>query len=83
MPTGNDAQSSRQVKRPHTSNKTDTEKTNRAHGEILSVHLNDMQTLMYGTQIGNTKATALFDSGVTLSCISKCFYDRIQHLEPD
>ena len=38
---------------------------------------------MYGVQIGKTKATALFDSGATLSCISKNFYDKIRCLEPD
>ena len=28
------------------------------------------------------EATALFDPGATLSCISKCFYDHICHIEP-
>ena len=28
------------------------------------------------------EATALFDSGTTLSCISKCFYDHIHCIEP-
>ena len=28
------------------------------------------------------EATALFDSGATLSCMSKCFYDDICHIEP-
>ena len=28
------------------------------------------------------KATALFDSGATLSCISKHFYDRVRCIEP-
>ena len=36
-----DAPISKQVERPVTLNKTDTEETTKAHGEILSVHLND------------------------------------------
>ena len=28
------------------------------------------------------EATALFNSGATLSCISKCFYDHIRHIKP-
>ena len=37
---------------------------------------------MYNTKVGSTEATALFDSGATLSCISKHFYDHIRHIEP-
>ena len=28
------------------------------------------------------EATALFNSGATLSCISKHFYDQIHHIKP-
>ena len=37
---------------------------------------------MYNTKVGSTEATALFDSGATLSCILKRYYDRICHIEP-
>ena len=37
---------------------------------------------MYNTKVSNTKVTALFDSGATLSCISKQFYDCICQAEP-
>ena len=39
--------------------------------EILSIHINDTQTSMYSAVIGNTNVKALFNSGATLSCISK------------
>ena len=51
--------------------------------EILSIHINDIQTSTYNANIGNTSIKALFDSGATLSCISQCCYDRICNKEPD
>ena len=39
--------------------------------EILSIHINDTQTLTYSTAVGDSNVKALFDSGATLSCISK------------
>ena len=69
------AQPTKQVNGPHTANKADT--------EILSVHLNDMQTSMYNAKIGNTNTNTLFDSGATLSCISEQFYNKIWCLELD
>ena len=63
---------------PKTSNETViTKATQEAHSEILSIHLNDMLTSMYNTEVGKTNATTLFDSGATLSCMSKRFYNRI------
>ena len=47
------------------------------HTEILSI------PSTYHAMVDNTTSTALFDSGATLSCISKCFYDNIQWLELD
>ena len=41
-----------------------------------------MQKSTYNAKVGSTEATALFDSGDMLSCISKCFYDRISCTEP-
>ena len=35
----------------------------------------------FTAKVGSTEATALFDSGTTLSCISKLFYDHISHTE--
>ena len=58
-----DAQANNQVNEPHTTSKADA--------EILSVHLNDTQTSTNDAKIGGTNATALFDSGATLSCMSK------------
>ena len=37
---------------------------------------------MYNSMVGRTEATALFDSGTTLRCILKRFYDHIHHIEP-
>ena len=56
---------------------------NETDAEIMSIHLNNTQTSMYDAKIGNTNATALFDSGATLSCISERFYAKIRHLEPN
>ena len=52
------------------------------HEEILSIQINDMQKSMYNAKVSSTDATALFDSGAMLSCISKRFYDRICQIEP-
>ena len=46
--------------------------------EILSVHINDLQTSMYDAQIGSVEEKALFDSGAMLSCFSKQFYDKVR-----
>ena len=54
----------------------------KCHEEILSVHIDDTQKSRYNAKVGSTEATALFDSGPTLSCISKCFYDCICCMEP-
>ena len=43
----------------------------KSHKEILSVHIDDTQKSTYTAKVGSTEATALFDSGATLSCISK------------
>ena len=43
----------------------------KSHKEILSVHIHDTQKSTYTTKVGSTEATALFDSGASLSCISK------------
>ena len=51
--------------------------------EILSIHINDMQTSTYNADVGDTKVKTLFDSGATLSCISKWCYERICTKEPD
>ena len=64
-----DVQTSNQVNGPHDANEMDA--------EILSMHLNDMQTFTYDAKIGDTNATTLFDSGTTLSCISERFYTKI------
>ena len=51
--------------------------------EILSIHINDTQTLTYGTTVGDSNVKALFDSEATLSCISKQCYERICTREPN
>ena len=56
--------------------RTQTEKTGepqeqKRHEEILSVHIDDTQKSTYNAKVGSMEATALFDSGITLSCISK------------
>ena len=51
--------------------------------EILSTHINDTQTSTYSTTIGDSNVKALFDSGATLSCISKQCYERICTREPN
>ena len=51
--------------------------------EILSLHNNDIQTSTYNAYTGELNVKALFGSGTTLSCISKCCYDRISQKEMD
>ena len=70
------------VARPKPSEQTEEPKEQKSHKEILSVHIDDTQKSTYTAKVGNTEATALFDSGTLLSCISKQFYDRISHMEP-
>ena len=53
----------------------------KCHEEILSVDINDTLKSTYNAKVSSTEATALFDSGATLSCILKCFYNRIHHME--
>ena len=43
--------------------------------------MDDTQKSTYTAKVGSTEATALFDSGATLSCISKGFYDCISRME--
>ena len=68
--------------RPKQSEKTGIPQEQKSHEEILSVHIDDIQKSTYTAKVGSTEATALFDSGATLSCISKLFYDCISHMEP-
>ena len=51
--------------------------------EILSIHINNVQTSTYNATIGDTSIRTLFDSGATLSCISKRCFDRIRNKEPN
>ena len=59
------------VARPKPSDKTEESQEQKSHKEILSVHIDDTQKSTYTTKVGSTEATALFDSGALLSCISK------------
>ena len=70
------------VNRPAQIKQTEELQEHKCHKEILSVHIDDTQKSMYNAKVGSTEATALFDSGATLSCISKCFYDHICHIKP-
>ena len=69
------------VTRPKLSEKTEEPQEQKSHKEILSVHIDDTQKSTYTAKVGSTEATALFDSGTSLSCISKQFYDRISRTE--
>ena len=69
------------VARPKLSKKTEEPKEQKSHKEILSVYIDDTQKSTYTAKVGSTEATALLDSGTSLSCISKRFYDRISHTE--
>ena len=70
------------VTRSKLSEKTEKPQEQKSHEEILSVHIDDTQKSTYTAKVGSTEATALFDSGASLSCISKQFYDCINHTEP-
>ena len=70
------------VSRPAQTEKTEEPQEQKCHEEILSVHIDDMQKSTYNAKVGSMEATALFDSGAMLSCISKLFYDCISHTEP-
>ena len=70
------------VSRPAQTEKTEEHQEQKWHEEILSVHIDDTQKSTYKAKVGSTEATALFNSGATLSCISKCFYDRFSRTEP-
>ena len=59
------------VARPKQSEKTEEPQEQKSHEEILSVHIDDTQKSTYTAKVGSTEATALFDSGTTLSCILK------------
>ena len=69
------------VSRPAWTEKIEEPQEHKCHKEILSVHIDDTQKSTYNAKVGGMEATALFDSGATLSCISKCFYNRIRHIE--
>ena len=70
------------VTRPKQSEKTEEPQEQKSHEEILSVHIDDTQKSTYTAKVGSTEATALFDFGALLSCISKQFYDCISRTEP-
>ena len=70
------------VMRPTQTGKTEEPQEQKSHKEILSVHIDNTQKSTYTAKVGSTEATALFDSGATLSCISKRFYNCISHTEP-
>ena len=59
------------VARPKQPGKTEEPQEQKSHEEILSVHIDDTQNSTYTAKVGSTEATALFNSGATLSCISK------------
>ena len=70
------------VNRPAQIKLTEEPQEYKCHEEILSVHIDDTQKSTYNAKVSSIEATALFDSGATLSCILKHFYDRIRHIEP-
>ena len=70
------------VSRPAQIKQTEEPQEHKCHKEILSVQIDDTQKSMYNAKVSSTEATALFNSGATLSCISKCFYNHIHHNEP-
>ena len=59
------------VIRPTQMEKTEEPQEQKSHEEILSVHIDDTQKSTYTAKVGSMEATPLFDSGATLSCISK------------
>ena len=56
---------------PTQTEKTEVPQEQKHHEEILSVHIDDTQISSYTAKVGSMEAIALFDSGATLSCISK------------
>ena len=70
------------VSRPAWTEKTEEPQEQQCHEEILSVYIDDTQKSTYNAKVGGMEATALFNSGATLSCILKCFYDYIRHADP-
>ena len=58
---------------PTQTEKTEEPQEQKSHEEILSVHIDDTQKSTYTAKVGSMEATALFDSGASLSCISKLF----------
>ena len=70
------------VTRPAQMKQTEEYQEHKCHEEILSVQVDDTQKSMYNAKVSNMEATTLFNSGATLSCISKQFYDHIHHIEP-
>ena len=59
------------VTRPKLSEKTEEPQEQQSHEEILSVQIDDTQKSTNTAKVDSTEATALFDSGTSLSCISK------------
>ena len=59
------------VVRPIQIEKTEEPQEQKSHEEILSVHIDDPQKSTYTAKVRSMEATALFDSGATLSCISE------------
>ena len=59
------------VERPNLPEKTEEPQEQKHHEEILSVHIDDTQKSTYTAKVGRTEVTALFNSGTSLSCISK------------
>ena len=59
------------VVRPKQSETTEEPQEQKIHEKILSVHIDNTQKSTYTAKVGSTEATALFDSGTSLSCISK------------
>ena len=70
------------VSRPAWTEKTEEPQEHKCHEEILSVHIDVTQKSTYNAKVSGTEATALFDSGTTLNCMSKRFYNPICHVKP-
>ena len=66
------------VTRPAQAKPTEESQEHKNHWRYCQFKLKSM----YNAKVGNTEATALLDSGTTLGCISKQFYNRIHHLKP-
>ena len=71
-----------QVNRPPQKKMTEKPQEHTHHEEILSIQINNTHKSTYNAKVANTEATALFNSGAVLSCISKWFYDRIHQVDP-